>query len=59
MGLKGVQEKVRERRSRLELTDWEDLHKDQFLKSVEIAFVALSDQVLAYAALARELAATA
>lgn len=55
-GLDGLRNKVDERRSRLHLTDWEDLHKEQFLKSIDIALSALSDHILRYAELAKSMA---
>ena len=55
-GLDGLRDKVDERRSRLQLTDWEDLHKEQFLKSIDIALSALSDHILRYAELAKSMA---
>ena len=55
-GLDGLREKVAERRERLALTDWEDLHKEQFLKAIDITFAALSDHILRYAELARSMA---
>ncbi|MER0125942.1 formate C-acetyltransferase/glycerol dehydratase family glycyl radical enzyme [Franconibacter daqui] len=55
-GLDGLREKVAERRSRLALTDWDDLHKEQFLKAIDITFAALSEHILRYAALARDMA---
>lgn len=38
VGIAGVRQKVAERRQRLDLADWEDLHREQFLKSVDISF---------------------
>ncbi|MEG1689888.1 MAG: pyruvate formate lyase family protein, partial [Hafnia sp.] len=55
-GLDGLREKVDERRGRLQLTDWDDLHKEQFLKSIDIALAALSEHILRYAELARKMA---
>lgn len=55
-GLDGLREKVAERRSRLALTDWDDLHKEQFLKAIDITFAALSEHILRYATLARSMA---
>ncbi|PLR44823.1 formate C-acetyltransferase/glycerol dehydratase family glycyl radical enzyme [Chimaeribacter arupi] len=57
LGLDGLREKVSERRERLALTDWEDLHKEQFLKAIDITLGALSDHILRFAALARHMAA--
>lgn len=52
-----VRQKVAERRQRLDLADWGDLHREQFLKSVDICFEALSAHIYRYADLAREMAA--
>ncbi|WKZ90799.1 formate C-acetyltransferase/glycerol dehydratase family glycyl radical enzyme [Chimaeribacter arupi] len=57
LGLDGLREKVSERRERLALTDWEDLHKEQFLKAIDITLGALSDHILRFADLARRMAA--
>lgn len=57
LGLDGLREKVSERRERLALTDWEDLHKEQFLKAIDITLGALSDHILRFADLARCMAA--
>ncbi len=57
LGLDGLREKVSERRERLALTDWEDLHKEQFLKAIDITLAALSDHILRFADLARRMAA--
>ncbi|EOE6856566.1 formate C-acetyltransferase/glycerol dehydratase family glycyl radical enzyme [Cronobacter sakazakii] len=51
-GLDGLRAKVAERRARLLLTDQGDLHKEQFLKAIDITFSALSEHILRYAALA-------
>ncbi len=56
LGLDGLRAKVAERRERLQLTDWSDLHKEQFLKAIDLTFAALSDHILRYAALAKEMA---
>ncbi|NIY46343.1 formate C-acetyltransferase/glycerol dehydratase family glycyl radical enzyme [Cedecea colo] len=56
LGLDGLREKVAERRERLQLTDWSDLHKEQFLKAIDITFAALSEHILRYAELAKEMA---
>lgn len=58
LGLDGLRAKVAERRERLHLTDWEDLHKEQFLKAIDITFNALSDHILRFARLAKEMAGT-
>lgn len=55
-GLDGVREKVAARRTRLHLTDWDDLHKEQFLKAIDITLLALSEHILRFAALARNMA---
>ncbi len=55
-GLDGLRAKVAERRARLMLTDQGDLHKEQFLKAIDITFSALSEHILRYAALASRMA---
>ncbi|EOW6407592.1 formate C-acetyltransferase/glycerol dehydratase family glycyl radical enzyme [Cronobacter sakazakii] len=55
-GLDGLRAKVTERRARLLLTDQGDLHKEQFLKAIDITFSALSEHILRYAALASQMA---
>ncbi|ELY4034252.1 formate C-acetyltransferase/glycerol dehydratase family glycyl radical enzyme [Cronobacter sakazakii] len=55
-GLDGLRAKVAERRARLLLTDQSDLHKEQFLKAIDITFSALSEHILRYAALASQMA---
>ncbi len=45
-----------ERRGRLDLADWADLQREQFLQAVAITFDAVSLHIERYAALARELA---
>lgn len=44
------------RRSRLHLTEWEDLHKAQFLNAIDIVLAALSEHILRFARLARNMA---
>ena len=56
-GLDGIVEKVRERRSRIDLTNLDDFYKDHFLKAVDIAMVAMSEHIERYAELAKEMAA--
>ncbi|EPQ1331268.1 formate C-acetyltransferase/glycerol dehydratase family glycyl radical enzyme [Serratia ureilytica] len=56
LGLDGLREKVRARRSRLRLTEWEDLHKAQFLNAIDIVLTALSGHILRFARLARDMA---
>lgn len=58
LGLHGLRAKVAERRERLALTDWDDLHKEQFLKAIDLTLEALSQHILRFAALAREMAAS-
>ncbi|WP_105573312.1 formate C-acetyltransferase/glycerol dehydratase family glycyl radical enzyme [Cronobacter sakazakii] len=55
-GLDGLRAKVAERRARLLLTDQGALHKEQFLKAIDITFSALSEHILRYAALASQMA---
>ncbi|NHV08483.1 formate C-acetyltransferase/glycerol dehydratase family glycyl radical enzyme [Cronobacter turicensis] len=55
-GLDGLRAKVAERRARLLLTDQGDLHKEQFLKAIDITFRALSKHIQRYAALAARMA---
>ncbi|ELQ6240616.1 formate C-acetyltransferase/glycerol dehydratase family glycyl radical enzyme [Cronobacter sakazakii] len=55
-GLDGLRAKVAERRARLLLTDQGDLHKEQFLKAIDITFSAISEHILRYAALASQMA---
>ncbi len=57
LGLDGFSRKVAERRSRLDLADWGDLQREQFLKGVALVFDALSDYILRFALLADEMAA--
>lgn len=56
LGLDGLKAKVAERRGRLDLADWADLQREQFLQAVAITFDAVSLHIERYAALARELA---
>ncbi|WP_146378661.1 formate C-acetyltransferase/glycerol dehydratase family glycyl radical enzyme [Cronobacter turicensis] len=55
-GLDGLRAKVAECRARLLLTDQGDLHKEQFLKAIDITFRALSEHIQRYAALAARMA---
>ncbi|EOI1439102.1 formate C-acetyltransferase/glycerol dehydratase family glycyl radical enzyme [Cronobacter malonaticus] len=55
-GLDGLRAKVAERRARLLLTDQGDLHKEQFLKAIDITFSALSEHIRRFAALASQMA---
>lgn len=55
-GIDGLREKVSERRNRLALTDWDDLHKEQFLKAIDITLDALSTHINRFGTLARKMA---
>ncbi|NTX79044.1 formate C-acetyltransferase/glycerol dehydratase family glycyl radical enzyme [Serratia proteamaculans] len=55
-GLDGLREKVDERRSRIHLTDWQELQQEQFLKAIDLTLEALSAHILRFAALARSMA---
>ncbi|ELY5813543.1 formate C-acetyltransferase/glycerol dehydratase family glycyl radical enzyme [Cronobacter turicensis] len=55
-GLDGLRARVAERRARLLLTDQDDLHKEQFLKAIDITFRALSEHIQRFAALAARMA---
>lgn len=57
-GIDGLIEKIRERRSRLDLTNLDDFYKDQFLKACDMSMVAMSEYIERYAKLATEMAAT-
>ncbi len=57
LGLDGLKAKVAERRGRLDLADWADLQREQFLQAVAITFDAVSLHIERYAALARDMAA--
>ena len=56
LGIHGLQAKVAERRQRLDLADWNDLHREQFLKSVDITLLALSEHIQRFPELARQMA---
>ena len=56
-GIDGLIEKIRERRSRLDLTNLDDFYKDQFLKASDMSMVAMSEYIDRYAKLATEMAA--
>lgn len=45
-----------ERRSRIDLAVWADLHRDQFLKAVDLSFAALTEHIRRYADLAKQMA---
>jgi formate C-acetyltransferase len=55
-GLDGLRDKVDERRSRIRLTDWQELQQEQFLKAIDLTLEALSAHILRFAALARRMA---
>lgn len=55
-GLAGIKVRVSERRGRLDLADWADLQKEQFLQGVAITLDAVSEHIERYGALAREMA---
>ncbi|MGY3944211.1 formate C-acetyltransferase/glycerol dehydratase family glycyl radical enzyme [Aeromonas tecta] len=55
-GLGGLQTRVSERRGRLDLADWADLQREQFLQGVAITLEAVSEHIERYGALAREMA---
>ena len=55
-GIDGIIDKIKERRSRINTTDFDDFHKDHFLKASEISMQAISEYIERYAQLAREMA---
>ncbi|CAI1603908.1 4-hydroxyphenylacetate decarboxylase large subunit [Serratia quinivorans] len=55
-GLDGLRDKVDERRSRIHLTDWQELQQEQFLKAIDLTLEALSAHILRFAELARSMA---
>ncbi|WP_426504844.1 formate C-acetyltransferase/glycerol dehydratase family glycyl radical enzyme [Serratia proteamaculans] len=55
-GLDGLRDKVDERRSRIHLTDWQELQQEQFLKAIDLTLEALSAHILRFAELARNMA---
>ncbi|SIR03827.1 formate C-acetyltransferase [Aeromonas sp. RU39B] len=56
LGLEGLQSKVAERRSRLDLADQGDLEREQFLHAVAITFAAVSEHLERYSELATRMA---
>lgn len=56
IGLKGLLEETRYHRANLDLANWEDLKRDQFLKSVEIVLSAIEQHIHKYADLAETMA---
>lgn len=55
-GLDGLREQVRERRTRIDLTQLADLHGEQFLKAIDIVLEAVSLHIVRFANLARTMA---
>ncbi|BEH73741.1 formate C-acetyltransferase/glycerol dehydratase family glycyl radical enzyme [Edwardsiella tarda] len=55
IGLDGLRERVAARRRRIDLTQLDDLHGEQFLKAVDITLEAVSQHCLRFAALARHM----
>ncbi|MHA8114586.1 formate C-acetyltransferase/glycerol dehydratase family glycyl radical enzyme [Kosakonia cowanii] len=55
-GLDGLREQVRERRTRIDLTQLADLHGEQFLKAIDIVLEAVSLHIVRFADLARTMA---
>nr|UCQ31678.1 formate C-acetyltransferase/glycerol dehydratase family glycyl radical enzyme [Edwardsiella piscicida] len=55
LGLDGLRERVAARRRRIDLTQLDDLHGEQFLKAVDITLEAVSQHCLRFAALARRM----
>ncbi|OTQ73865.1 MULTISPECIES: formate C-acetyltransferase/glycerol dehydratase family glycyl radical enzyme [unclassified Gilliamella] len=55
-GIDGIIDKIKERRSRINTNDFDDFHKDHFLKASEISMQAMSKYIERYAQLAREMA---
>ncbi|WP_312606223.1 formate C-acetyltransferase/glycerol dehydratase family glycyl radical enzyme [Kosakonia cowanii] len=56
-GLDGLREQVRERRTRIDLTQLADLHGEQFLKAIDIVLEAVSLHIVRFADLAHTMAA--
>ncbi|PSW06570.1 formate C-acetyltransferase/glycerol dehydratase family glycyl radical enzyme [Photobacterium lipolyticum] len=56
IGLNGLLDEVRTHRSQIDLADWEDLKREQFLKSVEIVLLAVQQHIVRYAELAEKMA---
>ncbi|AOV98029.1 glycyl radical enzyme [Edwardsiella hoshinae] len=57
LGIAGLRARVAARRRRINLTQLDDLHGEQFLKAIDITLVAVSEHCLRFAALARRMAA--
>jgi len=56
LGLTGLLAETRAHRARLDLADWADLKREQFLKSVVIVLEAVQQHILRYAELADQMA---
>ncbi|WP_028863664.1 formate C-acetyltransferase/glycerol dehydratase family glycyl radical enzyme [Psychromonas aquimarina] len=56
IGLDGLIDEVRGHRCRIDLADFEDLKREQFLKSVEIVLLAVQEHIVRYADLADKMA---
>jgi len=53
-GIDGILAKIRERQTRLDLTNLDDFYKAHFLKASDLTMVAMSEYIERYAQLARE-----
>jgi len=56
IGFNGLIEEVRGHRANIDLADFEDLKREQFLKSVEIVLLAVQQHIVRYAELAEKMA---
>lgn len=56
IGLPGLIDEVRGHRAEIDLADFNDLKREQFLKSVEIVLLAVQEHIVRYAQLAEEMA---
>ena len=56
IGLNGLIDEVRGHRAKIDLADFEDLKREQFLKSVEIVLLAVQQHIVRYAELAEKMA---
>ncbi|MFT6984945.1 MAG: pyruvate formate-lyase/glycerol dehydratase family glycyl radical enzyme [Psychromonas sp.] len=56
IGLNGLIDEVRGHRAKIDLADFEDLKREQFLKSVEIVLLAVQQHIVRYAELADKMA---
>lgn len=57
IGVNGLIAEVREHRAKIDLADFQDLKREQFLKSVEIVLLAVQQHIIRYAELAEKMAA--